>query len=443
MARKALTRPRPSPRGVAGRAGFARCEFEATAAAAARRKESARTALRTQAQSATSFLDSMNGRFQGPCGGLRPAGGENRVEVRVDTAFLVQPRHVPRRGGRRAPFQQRYPSRPAAYSDRGGARHVRQLRSACIRSRGGGDPHNGLRGVSSWVRQRTGWLEERFQQYQAVVPSGGVPTFGQQSLRLSNLLRLRRSILRPIPRRLSPPAGETQPNTVYIARFSFIDPAFQDGLLGDGQSGLWRRLAHGLGGSAEIRRTVSTSAPAIAPGPTALSSITPLEVLSHGQPHTIEFRIKLIPGEANDRVRILIDGQDVGQCFTTWETYYRTAPVQAKPPNDSEPPNLNSLQFRTSVPRARWPRHRWLPVRQRHGHDRYRPCSPGCDVTIDKQADAATVSAGGLVGYRITARNRGSTVARNLRVCDHIPRAHDVRARRPQAALASAASAAS
>ena len=43
-------------------------------------------------------------------------------------------------------------------------------------------------------------------------------------------------------------------------------------------------------------------------------------------------------------------------------------------------------------------------------------------MTIDKQADAPTVRAGGLEGYSITARNRGSTVARNLRVCDHIPR---------------------
>ena len=43
-------------------------------------------------------------------------------------------------------------------------------------------------------------------------------------------------------------------------------------------------------------------------------------------------------------------------------------------------------------------------------------------MPIDKQADTATVSAGGLAGYQITVRNRGRTVARNLRVCDRIPR---------------------
>ncbi len=43
-------------------------------------------------------------------------------------------------------------------------------------------------------------------------------------------------------------------------------------------------------------------------------------------------------------------------------------------------------------------------------------------MTIDKQADASTVRAGGLMGYRITVQNRGSAVARNVQVCDHIPR---------------------
>ena len=47
---------------------------------------------------------------------------------------------------------------------------------------------------------------------------------------------------------------------------------------------------------------------------------------------------------------------------------------------------------------------------------------PGCDLPIEKKADSPTVSAGGLAGYRITVRNRGRAAARNLRVCDHIPR---------------------
>ena len=67
-------------------------------------------------------------------------------------------------------------------------------------------------------------------------------------------------------------------------------------------------------------------------------------------PHTIRFWIKVNPGPDNDLVRIAIDGRDVGQCFTTWENYYRTAPEQAPPPNVNTPADINSLQFRSSVP---------------------------------------------------------------------------------------------
>ena len=46
-------------------------------------------------------------------------------------------------------------------------------------------------------------------------------------------------------------------------------------------------------------------------------------VLSRGQPHTIRFWIKVFPGPDNDFVRLFIDGEDLGECFTTWEAYYR------------------------------------------------------------------------------------------------------------------------
>ena len=46
-------------------------------------------------------------------------------------------------------------------------------------------------------------------------------------------------------------------------------------------------------------------------------------VLSRGQPHTIRFWIKVIPGPDNDFMRLFIDGRDLGDCFTTWEDYYR------------------------------------------------------------------------------------------------------------------------
>ena len=43
-------------------------------------------------------------------------------------------------------------------------------------------------------------------------------------------------------------------------------------------------------------------------------------------------------------------------------------------------------------------------------------------MPIEKTADSPTVTAGGRAGYQITVRNRGRLAARNLRVCDRIPR---------------------
>ena len=49
-------------------------------------------------------------------------------------------------------------------------------------------------------------------------------------------------------------------------------------------------------------------------------------VLDRDVPHTIKFWIKLNPGPDDDLVRIYIDGRDLGQCYTTWENFYRKVP---------------------------------------------------------------------------------------------------------------------
>lgn len=33
--------------------------------------------------------------------------------------------------------------------------------------------------------------------------------------------------------------------------------------------------------------------------------------------------MKFNPGDDNDIVRVFIDGTDTGQCFASWENYYR------------------------------------------------------------------------------------------------------------------------
>jgi uncharacterized repeat protein (TIGR01451 family) len=256
---------------------------------------------------------------------------------------------------------------------------------------------------------------------EAVLQSGGIPTFGLQSLRLSNLTHTgsftgTQTYSTPVV----PPAGENQRNTVLIAKFSVFDPTYQPGLQvtvspdsGEGSRMAWVGL---VDTSAGIHVTTSDSS-----GVDGDFIDTDLGLLSHGQPHTIEFRIKLIPGPANDVVRILIDGQDVGQCFTTWEEYYRHSSEQAPPPNLNKPPSINSLQFRVSQPGFTGVDAGYLfdNVTVTTGTG---PASSDCDVTIDKEADAPTVTAGGRAGYRITVRNRGDVVARNLQACDRVPR---------------------
>jgi uncharacterized repeat protein (TIGR01451 family) len=141
-----------------------------------------------------------------------------------------------------------------------------------------------------------------------------------------------------------------------------------------------------------------------------------LGTLPRNVPHTIRFWMRLVAGPDNDLVRIIIDGRDVGQCFTTWESFYR-ATNQSVPISDrllflsgnrdGNRPTLLGGGYRfdnvtTTTAPGEGP--------------------PTCDLPIDKDADASTVSAGSRVGYRITVRNRGHAVARNLRVCDHVPR---------------------
>jgi uncharacterized repeat protein (TIGR01451 family) len=142
-----------------------------------------------------------------------------------------------------------------------------------------------------------------------------------------------------------------------------------------------------------------------------------LGTLPRNVPHTIRFWMRLVPGPDNDLVRISIDGKDAGQCFTTWENYYREQEKHEPAPSDrllflvgNRDGNILSLlgggylfdNVTTTTAPGEGP--------------------PTCDLEIDKRADDRTVSAGGRAGYQITVRNRGSATARNLRVCDHIPR---------------------
>src|SRR5262249_7299915 len=140
-----------------------------------------------------------------------------------------------------------------------------------------------------------------------------------------------------------------------------------------------------------------------------------LGTLPRDVPHTIKFWMKLNPGPDNDLVRIYIDGHDSGQCFTTWENFYRSVGQSV--------PNNDRLQFRSTG------EHEDLSligngflfdnVSTTTGNG---PGPPGCDTVVEKEADKNTVTAGGRVGYRITIRNHGRLSTRSVQVCDRIPR---------------------
>jgi uncharacterized repeat protein (TIGR01451 family) len=261
------------------------------------------------------------------------------------------------------------------------------------------------------------------QYDQAVVANaaGTPPAFGAQSLRMSNLCASSEFFYQTYSAPVASPAGEDRANKEYIAQFSFVSKAtFQPGLFisvspdsFEGSRMAWVGLEDTEAGiQVSVSDTPETDGEFVDhPGP----------LLSHGAVHTIRFWIKLNPGPNNDLVRIFVDGQDLGQCFTTWENYYRTAPEQAPPPNVNTPADLNSLQFRSSLPGFDLTDSGYLfdnvTVTTANG-----PGPPNCDVVVDKTADQPTVTAGALAGFQITAHNRGHGSDRNVRLCDRIPR---------------------
>jgi uncharacterized repeat protein (TIGR01451 family) len=229
-------------------------------------------------------------------------------------------------------------------------------------------------------------------------------------------------------RPVTSPAGENEANTEYTAEFSFISKtpnAEQPGLFlsvspdsNEGSRMSWVGLEDTPGG---IQAWVADT-----PDVNGDFKTYDAGLLDRTVPHTIKFWIKLNPGADNDLVRIAIDGVDLGQCFTTWENYYRTAPEQAPPPNRNTPATINSLQFRSSgvaAPDLRFGGYLFdnVTVTTANG-----PGPAGCppdDIDVDKKTATRFARPGHLVTYRITVKNRGAAPVRRLRACDRVPRA--------------------
>jgi uncharacterized repeat protein (TIGR01451 family) len=209
------------------------------------------------------------------------------------------------------------------------------------------------------------------------------------------------------------PAGQKLADTVFTAQFSFISvhPDRQ-------QPGLNIDVSPDNGRGSRMSFIGLTDTPDgiqvtfwDTPGSQGFVAYD-LGTLARNVPHTIRFWIRLVPGPDNDLVRISIDGQDAGQCFTTWENAY------------DEPTPSDRLLFR--VPNKDGDRLSLLGGGYLFDNVTTTTAPgngpPTCDLPIEKKADSSTVRAGGLAGYQIGVRNRGTMAARNVRLCDHIPR---------------------
>jgi hypothetical protein len=185
---------------------------------------------------------------------------------------------------------------------------------------------------------------------QAVVDNSGFgqdggPGFGDLSLRVSN------AYSEPTDeffyQTYSPskpnPAGETESNRVFDGQFDFISTSASQ------QPGLMVSVSpdNGSGGRMSyVSLTDTASGVQVTFYETAADgSFVGYDVgtYSRNEVHTIRFLIETVTGEANDIVRLYIDGVDqgdrLGLCFTTWEQWYREG-------EGHEPGVIDSFEFR-------------------------------------------------------------------------------------------------
>ena len=291
--------------------------------------------------------------------------------------------------------------------------------------------HTGsVNGQEGWKSAAIGDIPSCFptptmgQYDQEVVNNGGgIPGFGVQSLRMSNACGTGEFTFQTYSKETKEPAGEEEANKEFIAQFSFFAPTtYQPGLylsVSPVPDNTGSRMSWvGLTETPEGTEVGVADVPEITEPETV---VHPVAVLARGVSHTIRSWIKLNPGGNNDMVRVSIDGKDVGQCFSSWENYYRHSKEQEGPPNFNKPPSIDRLLFRSNVQEPQLLGHGYLfdnvsiTTANRAG-------PPGCEEPIEKQADVRTVKPGGHVGYRITVHNRGHLTARDTQVCDQIPR---------------------
>ena len=249
---------------------------------------------------------------------------------------------------------------------------------------------------------------------------GGIPAFGAQSLRMSNACGTGDFTEQTYSKPNKEPAGESESNNVFITQFSFVTTTPNE------QPGLNLNVSPTDSGGARLSwvgliETEKGTQVAIS----ECCDVVPIgEPLKRGVPHTIKLWMKLSPGPDNDFVRLSIDGKDVGQCFGSWENYYRSLPEEAKP--------VDQLIFRSAltVPSVLGQGYLFDNVSSTTGN---RPDPPSCEMPIEKQADKRTVRRGGTVELPDHRPQPWQSHRPRLPRLRSHPAGDDVRERRPQA----------
>ena len=184
--------------------------------------------------------------------------------------------------------------------------------------------------------------------YQNYVDNGG-GLFGAQSLRVSNAYTEPSGefFYQTYSKSTTENAGEGLDNTVYTGEFQFIPTTDQF------QPNLYVRVSpdNGTGGRMsfvglrDVQNGVDDGIQMTFFDTDASGAFVPHElgVYPRDEVHTIKFDIKFVDGPANDIVRLYVDGTDMGEeldeCFTTWEQFYREVSHESVPVT-------NSIEFR-------------------------------------------------------------------------------------------------
>jgi uncharacterized repeat protein (TIGR01451 family) len=295
---------------------------------------------------------------------------------------------------------------------------------------------NGQDGWKSAVPGNIPSLPNGYDQEVVANTPPAPPAFENQSLRISNAYGTAPDTSPPeyhfqtYSKPTTEAAGEGLSNTEYTAQFSFISrhpdreqPRLQISVSPDmGEGG---RMSYiGLADMEDGIAVTFFDTPVDENGKVGFAGYD-LGTLTRDKVHTIKFWMKLNPGPDNDLVRIFIDDRDVGQCFTTWENFYRAA-SQAVPISDrllflSGNRDGNRLGLlgggylfdSVTTTTAAGPELADCPA------DGGGPP----DIDVDKTTQTRVARSGDLITYRLTVTNRGDAPARTVRVCDRAPRA--------------------